>query len=390
MEYYLDNAATTRPLKEVCDLVTKVMYEDYGNPSSLHIKGFEAEKYLRQASERISKILKCQENEIVFTSGGTESNNMALIGSALANKRSGKHIITTIFEHASIKKPLLYLEGLGFEITRLKVDSNGHISLEELEKTIREDTILVTTMFVNNEIGSILDIEGISKIIKKKNDERKNSKILFHVDAIQAFGKMKINPSKLGIDLMSVSGHKIHGPKGSGFLYVKTGSKIHAYIHGGGQQKDMRSGTENVPAIAGLGLACLKQYENIDEDLERIYDLKKYFKDRLTKIEGVSVNACKNVEETAPHIISVSIKSIRSEVMLHSLEDKKIYVSSGSACSSNHAAAETTLEAIGLDKDLLDNTIRFSLSRFTTKEEVDFAVDELEKLIPVLSKFVRR
>ena len=272
MECYLDNAATTRPFSEVCDLVTRVMYEDFGNPSSLHMKGVIAERYVRQAREQIAKTLKCAAKNIVFTSGGTESNNMALIGSALANARAGKHIITTCFEHAAVYEPLLYLEKMGYEVTYLPVDSMGHVSEETLENALRKDTILVSTMLVNNEVGAILDVEKFSKIVKAFNKD-----IIFHVDAIQAYGKMNIYPKRMGIDLLSVSGHKIHGPKGTGFLYVGDKVKIHPYIHGGGQQQGMRSGTENVPGIAGLSLAAEKMYANLEENRKHLYELKQYF-----------------------------------------------------------------------------------------------------------------
>ena len=234
MEAYLDNAATTKAFPEVAELVTKVMCEDYGNPSSLHGKGVEAEKYIREAADVIAATLKCKRKNIIFTSGGTESNNQALIGTALANKRRGKHIITTCFEHAAVYEPCLYLEQqFGFEVTYLPVDSMGHISLEDLKAALRPDTILVSTMMVNNEIGSVLDIEGIGKTIKEYDPA-----ILYHVDAIQAYGKRKIAPAKLKIDLLSVSGHKIHGPKGTGFLYVADGVKMHPIIHGAASRTD--------------------------------------------------------------------------------------------------------------------------------------------------------
>ncbi len=385
---YLDNAATTRTFPEVGELVTQVMCEDFGNPSSLHLKGVEAERYIREAGDRIADTLKCNRKNIVFTSGGTESNNMAIIGAAMANRRRGKHIITTCFEHAAVYQPCLYLEELfEYEVTYLPVDAMGHVDPEALREALREDTVLVSIMMVNNEIGSILDVEQIGKIIKEQD---KN--ILFHVDAIQAYGKMKINPKKLGIDLMSASGHKIHGPKGTGFLYMADGVKVLPFIHGGGQQQGKRSGTENVPGIAGLGLAAAMMYKNHEEKREMLYKCKKHLMERLSEIEGVHVNACdpEAVEDTAPHVVSVSMDGIRSEVLLHALEDKGIYVSSGSACSSNHPGISSTLQAIGVPKELLDSTIRFSFSVETTIEQIDYAVEALKELLPMLRRYVRR
>lgn len=387
MECYLDNAATTRALPEVCELVTKVMYEDYGNPSSLHQKGLEGEHYVRQAGERIARTLKCTPKNIIFTSGGTESNNMALIGTALANKRQGKHIITTCFEHASVHEPLIYLESLGYEVTYLPVNEQGHVLPETLEEALREDTILVSVMLVNNEVGAILPVEELSKIVKNYNPA-----IIFHVDAIQAYGKMKIQPKKMGIDLMSVSGHKIHGPKGTGFLYHGDKVKMHPYIHGGGQQSGMRSGTENVPGIAGLGLAAEKMDQTLEERREHLYDIKRHFLSRISEVEGSTVNACEppELQETAPHVVSASFAGVRSEVLLHALEEEKIYVSSGSACSSNHPGISGTLKAIGVPKELLDSTLRFSFSAFTTTEQIDQTIDCLKKLVPMLARYTRR
>ncbi len=386
MECYLDNAATTRALPEVCELVSKVMYEEYGNPSSLHNKGLEGENLVKEAARRIAKTLKCEPKNIVFTSGGTESNNMALIGTALANKRSGMHIITTCFEHASVHEPLIYLEKLGFEVTYLPVNRQGHIEIEVLKKSLRPDTILVSVMLVNNEIGSVLDVAEISRIIKEYN-----ARIVFHVDAIQAYGKMKIQPKKMGIDLMSVSGHKIHGPKGTGFLYHADKVKMHAYMHGGGQQGGMRSGTENVPGIAGLGLAAEKMDGTLAERREHLYEIKNNFIEQIKEIEGTMVNACEppDLSATAPHIVSVSFDGVRSEVLLHALEDKGIYVSSGSACSSNHPGISGTLKAIGVPEDRLDSTLRFSFSRFTTGEEIDYTIGCLKELVPVLARYRR-
>lgn len=386
MECYLDNAATTRAKKEVCELVTSVMYEHYGNPSSLHGKGFEAEKIVKKASEQIAKTLKCTEKNIIFTSGGTESNNMALITTALANQRRGKHIITTCFEHASVHQPLIYLEKMGFEVTYLPVDHDGHVSMDVLKEALREDTILVSLMMVNNEVGSVLDVAEASRCVKEFSQE-----IVFHVDAIQAYGKIKILPKKMGIDLMSVSGHKIHGPKGTGFLYQGDKVKMHPLILGGGQQRGMRSGTENVPGIAGLGLAAQWMNENLEQHRSYLFELKRYFIERLGEIPQATVNACdlSCLENTAPHVLSVSFEGVRSEVLLHALEEKEVYVSSGSACSSNHPGISGTLKAIGVDHKLLDSTIRFSFCPDTTKEQIDYAMECLQALVPMLARYRR-
>lgn len=384
MEAYLDNSATTRCSDKAAELMMKLLLEDYGNPSSLHMKGVIAEKYINEAKKQIAKTLKAQEKEIVFTSGGTESNNLAIIGSAMANRRAGMHVITSSIEHASVSNPMAYLEEQGFEVTYLPVDSKGVISMEALKNAIREDTILVSLMQVNNEIGVIQPIEEAGKIIKAANPD-----IIFHVDAIQAYGKMRIAPKKLNIDLLSVSGHKIHGPKGSGFLYIKDKTKIRPVIFGGGQQKGMRSGTENVPAIAGLGLAAEEIYTDFEEKIDRMYALREYFIEQVTQIKGVSVNG-QSQRASAPHVVSVSICGVRAEVMLHTLEDRDIYVSAGSACSSNKPSVSHTLKSIGLAPELLDSTIRFSFSVHTTKEELDYALEVMREVIPMLQKYTRK
>lgn len=386
MEAYLDNAATTRPSRRVVQIMEKTFNEDYGNPSSKHNKGFDAEKYLRRSSEIIADSLHVKPKEIVFTSGGTESNNMALIGAALAHKRAGNHIIASGFEHASVYNPLLSLEDFGFEISFAPVDSDGHIIIDELVRLIRPETILVSIMYVNNEIGSVQDIAAISKAVKEKKKD-----IIFHADAIQAYGKYKINPKKEGIDLLSVSGHKIHGPKGSGFLYIDEKVKVRPIIFGGGQQKDRRSGTENVPAIAGIGEAAAEYYENHSAKIEAMYELKSYFAERVSEVPGAHINALSgDVHKTAPHIISVSFDKVKAEVLLHALEEKGVYVSSGSACSSNHPGISSTLKAIGVKKELLDSTLRFSFCLSTTREEIDYAIECLKELVPMYSRFTRQ
>ena len=387
MEAYLDNAATTRVSDAVMEKMNQVFLSDFGNPSSMHKKGMDAEQYIKEAKRVIADTLKCEPSELVFTSGGTESNNMALIGTALANKRAGNHIITTRIEHASVYEPLLFLEELGFKVTFAPVDEAGRVKIDELAEAVTEETILVSVMYVNNEIGCVEPIAEIAKRIKEKNP-----KVLFHVDAIQAYGKMKIQPAKEGIDLLSVSGHKIHGPKGSGFLYIKNKTKIKPILHGGGQEKGMRSGTENVPAIAGLGQAAKDMYANLEVNRKHLFALKERLAERLSKIEGVTLNGIpeEGILATAPHVLSVSFAGIRSEVLLHALEERGVYVSSGSACSSNHPDISGTLVAIGVKKELLDATLRFSFSVTTTVEEVDHAAECVEALLPQLRRFFRK
>lgn len=384
MEAYFDNSATTRVTDSVKDIVVKTMTEDYGNPSSMHMVGVEAEKYIKTAKENIAKILKVDQKEIYFTSGGTEGNNLAIVGVVEANKRSGNKIITTEVEHASVASPMKYLEKEGYNVVYLPVDRYGVVDMESLKKEMSEDTILVSVMHVNNEVGAIEPIGEIGKYIKTINP-----KVVYHVDAIQAFGKMEIRPKKESIDILTVSGHKIHGPKGSGFIYIKKNTKINPIISGGGQQDGIRSGTENVPGIAGIGQAAKDCYDNLEQNVQRMTELKDYLIDRLSEIEGVTINSRKG-SEGAPHIVSASFRGVRSEVLLHALEDKGIYVSAGSACSSNRPSISRTLKAMDIDKDLLGSTIRFSFSEFNSKEEIDYCMEQLNQLLPVLRKYVRR
>ena len=381
MEAYFDNSATTKVLDCVKDAVVDAMCVNYGNAAAKHRKGVEAENLIREAKKAIADTLKVQEKEILFTSGGTESNNTALIGTALANRRAGKHLITTGVEHPSIYNTMSFLEEMGFEVTYRPVDHLGHISLEDLENDIREDTILVSVMYVNNEVGAVEPIEAISQCIKKKNP-----KTLFHVDAIQAYGKYKIRPKKQGIDLLSVSGHKIHAPKGVGFLYIRDGVKIRPILFGGGQQKGMRSGTENVPGCVGLGVAAREAYKDFDARIEKLYTLRERLIAGLKPLGGVTINGSED-RTNAPQIVSASFEGVRSEVLLHALEDKGVYVSSGSACSSNHPGISGTLKGIGVKKELLDSTIRFSLGDLNTEEEVDYAISVLGELLPVLRRY---
>ena len=383
MEAYFDNSATTRVLDPVVAAIEEMMTVNYGNPSSRHILGVRAENAVKQAAAEVAKTLKVKDKEILFTSGGTESNNLALIGTALANKRAGRHIITTNIEHASIYNPMEFLEEMGFEVTYLTVDEKGHISLEELKNAIRPDTILVSVMYVNNEVGAVEPVEEIGKLVHSAGEH-----IVFHVDAIQAYGKFQIRPKKQGIDLLSVSGHKLHGPKGVGFLYIDEHVKIRPIIYGGGQQRGMRSGTENVPGIVGMGVAAREAYDHFEEKVAHLYQLKDHMLERLSEIEGAYTNSYPG-KESAPQVVSVSFSGVRSEVLLHALEDKGIYVSSGSACSSNHPAVSGTLKGIGVKRELLDSTLRFSFGRFNTLEEVDYCIETLKELLPVLRRYQR-
>ncbi len=387
MEVYLDNSATTRVFPSVAELMTKIMCEDYGNPSSLHKKGVEAEQYLREARETLARIMKVSEKEILFTSGGTESDNMALRGCVRANSRRGNHIITTQVEHPAILNTAAYLESEGYRVTYLPVDESGRIRLEDLHRAMTPETILVSIMHTNNEVGARQPIEEAGSLIKQMNPQT-----LFHVDAVQGFGKAKIYPKKLHVDLMSVSSHKIHGPKGVGFLYIGDKVKIQPILFGGGQQQNLRSGTDNVPGIAGMAKAAQMMYENLDEDIARLYRLKKLFIEEMSKIDGTQVNGLVNdgIEGTAPHIVSVSIEGVRSEVLLHALEDKGIFVSAGSACSAHKPQPSATLKAMGLNKELLGSTLRFSFSVFTTEEEILYTLQQMYVMIPMLRRYIRR
>ncbi|MCM1567867.1 MAG: cysteine desulfurase [Roseburia sp.] len=389
MEVYLDNSATTRTFSAVAELMKKIMCEEYGNPSSLHTKGMEAERQLRHAKETLARLLKVDETELFFTSGGTESDNLAIRGAAAANQRRGRHLITTQIEHPAVMQTMRHLEDMNYRVTYLPVDAFGRIRLEDLQRAVSKDTILVSIMHTNNEVGSVQPIAEAGALLKRINPD-----ILFHVDAVQGFGKCRILPKRMNIDMLSVSGHKIHGPKGVGFLYANERVKFQPILFGGGQQGNLRSGTENVPGIAGIARAADLMYQHLDEDLERLYDYKKYFIEGVSRLDGIQVNGLLPGEPegggTAPHIISVSFRGVRSEVLLHALEEKGIYVSAGSACSARKPQPSATLKAMGVDRTLLESTIRFSLSIFTTKEEIDYTLEVLYDTIPMLRRYTRR
>ena len=383
-EVYLDNSATTKAYECVGEIVKKVMCEDYGNPSSMHAKGVAAEQYIKEAKETFAKLMKVKDKEIFFTSGGTESDNLALRGAAHANQRAGKHLITSAIEHPAIINTMRHLEEEGFRVTYLPVDRYGRISLTALKEALCEETILVSVMYVNNEVGSVQPIQEAASIVKAYN---KN--ILFHVDAVQGFGKYRIYPGKLKVDLCSVSGHKIHGPKGTGVLYIGENVKIKPIVYGGEQQKNVRSGTENVPGIAGLSLAAKTIYQDLDVKVAKMRSLKKHFIEGVSGIEDTTIHGLYD-ETSAPHIISVGFAGIRSEVLLHALEEKGIYVSSGSACASNHPQVSGVLRGIGARQEFLDATLRFSMSEFTTLQEIDYTLDTLYNIVPRLRKYTRR
>lgn len=384
MEAYFDNSATTRCFEEVKDIVVKTMMEDFGNPSAMHQKGVDAEGYVKESARTLAQILKVTEKEILFTSGGTESNNLALIGGALANKRSGNHIITTAVEHAAVSQPVAFLQEQGFEVTILPVDGHGVVKLDALEKALRPDTILVSTMMVNNETGAVMPVEKIGAMIQEKCP-----KVLYHVDAIQAFGKYRIYPKKWNIHLLSVSSHKIHGPKGVGFLYINSKAKVQPLILGGGQQNGMRSGTDNVPGIAGLAKSAEIVYRHFDEQTAQMRACKRRLIEGLRELDDVVIHGMPE-EEGAPQIVNASFLNVRSEVLLHTLEDRQIYVSAGSACSSHKRAGSPTLTAIGASKAEMESAVRFSFSEFTTLEQIDYTLDTLREVLPMLRRFTRK
>ncbi len=377
MELYLDNSATTRPYDQVAEKVASVMTEQYGNPSSLHRLGIRAEKEIKTAKETISATLKAAPGEIYFTSGGTESNNLAILGTCGVSR--GRHIISTPLEHPATMNTLARLKEDGWQVDFIPVDRDGVISLPAFEDMIRPDTVLVTAMLVNNEIGSVQPIEKMAKIVKKKNPNTK-----LHVDAVQGYCKVPCDVRELGADLLSISGHKIHGPKGIGVLYIKKGTRLKPILLGGGQQDNLRPGTENVPAIAGLGVAASLCHGNMKDAVPRMDTLRKRLMNGICgKLDNIKVNT---PEVCAPHILNLSFGNVRSEVVLHSLENEEIYVSSGSACSSHKKEPSYVLTAIGTDRAMIDGSIRFSLSEFTTEEEIDKTIQAVTALIPRLRK----
>lgn len=385
MNVYLDNAATTRALDEVANKMKTVLTEQYGNPSSKHYKGIEAENIITSAKTIIATKLKVDKKELIFTSGGTEANNIALLGTARAYIRRGKHIIISSYEHPSVSKTAEQLKEEGFEVTKIPLIKEGIIDVDALKNAIRNDTILVSIMHVNNELGSIAPIEIIGPIIKKINPNT-----LFHVDAVQSFGKLTILPKKWMIDLLSISGHKIHAAKGVGALYIGSKIKIKPIVYGGAHQMGLRSGTENTPGIAGLGVATEYMYNHLNEHYDYLYNIKTQLRDGiLNNIENAYVNGPTG-EYAANHILNIRFDDIKGEVLLHALESKGIYISTGSACSSNKPEPSETLLALGYTQKEIDGSVRFSFSMYNTTEEIDYCIEQLKEIVPTLRKFVRK
>ena len=378
MEAYFDNSATTRCFDEVKDIVCKTMTEDFGNPSAMHKKGMEAENYVRRSAQTLAKLLKVNEKEILFTSGGTESDNLAIIGGVEANKRMGNHIITTAVEHAAVAQPFAYLKEQGYEVTTLPVDHQGVVKLDALETALRPDTILVSVMYVNNEVGAVMPVEEIGKLVHEKSP-----KALFHVDAIQAFGKYRIYPKKLGIDLLSVSSHKIHGPKGVGAVYIRQGVRVPALIVGGGQEKGLRAGTENTAGIIGMGLAAAYAKENMEANAEKTRALRdKLIEGILAKIPEVRLNG--HPTDRLPNNVNVSIRYIEGEGLLLLLDHMGIAASSGSACTSGSLDPSHVLLAIGLPHEIAHGSLRLTLSEENSSADVDYVLEQLPLIVEKL------
>ena len=381
---YFDNAATTRAADEVAEKVKHMLLENFGNPSSQSMMGVNAEKEMNEARKIMAQSINTLPEEIYFTSGGTEDDNWAIFGTAEGYIRSGKHMITTSIEHPAVLMPMRHLEEKGWDITILDVDESGYIDIEKLKAAVREDTVLVSTILINNETGTIQNAAEISKAVKSVNPNT-----LYHVDAVQAFGKYPIDVKKMGIDMLSMSGHKIHGPKGVGFFYMKKGLKVKPIIYGGGHERGKRSGTENTPSIVGLGEAVRLACSNMDEHLENVMKVKRTLAEGiLSEIPKTHING-PSLEEGSPYVLNVSFNGLRSEVLLHSLEEKEINVSAGSACNSKKKGASTVLSALGLSDVRVEGAIRFSFCRYNTVEEALFCLEVLKEKTAFLRKYMR-
>lgn len=366
MEIYLDNSATTKVCPEAVNEMVETLTHSWGNPSSLHKKGVEASRVLENARARIARVFSCSPDEVYFTSSGTTANNTAIFGAVYANRRRGNRIVTTSLEHPSVNEAMKRLEEQGFEVIRLRPDKFGRFSLNDLYSVINKNTILVSIMMVNNELGTINPVQNIKTAVM-----RAGAPALIHVDAVQAFGKIHVKPSKIGADLISVSSHKIHGPKGAGALYIKKGVRINPYVVGGGQENGVFSGTEAMPNIAGFG-AAVAELGDIDASFEKVRGVRDRFIEKVTRIPGVYINS---PSDSLPYIINMSVTGLPSQTIVNSLSERGIYISAGSACKRGHDSE--VLKAIGLPSDRTHSAIRISMSRFTTDEEMNETVDAI-------------
>ncbi|HYE83621.1 MAG TPA: cysteine desulfurase family protein [Clostridia bacterium] len=379
-QVYFDNSATTKPHKQVIDEVALCMEKYFANPSSAHGLGLEAEKKANSARAKIGRLIGALPKEIIFTSGGSEANNTAILGTVA----KGDHIISSKIEHPSVIRVLESLRTNGCEVTYLEVDGRGLIKLDQLEASIKDNTRLVTIMHVNNEIGAIQPLADIVRLVSAGS-----KKARIHVDAVQSAGKLELDVKQLGVDMLSVSAHKIHGPKGIGALYIKGGLKLRPLIYGGGQEYGIRSGTENLPGIAGFGTAADMAMEDGQKKADRINSIKKHFAERLAEIDAAKINSPLD-DVHIDNILNVSFGGIRGEVLLHALEDYKIYVSTGSACSSKQAGhSNYVLPALGLAECDMEGAIRFSFSYVNTLDEVDYTIEALKKILPFLRRLKR-
>ncbi len=380
---YFDNAATTRAMPEAVEKMAHMLCEEYGNPASVSSMGLAVEKEIKKAAESIARGIHCNPDEVFFTSGGTEGDKWAIYGTAEGYKRQGRHFITTQIEHPAVKNPMKKLEEDGAEVTWLSVDRQGHISLAELEAAIRPDTVLVSVILVNNETGTVQDAAAIGKLIKEKNPQT-----LFHLDAVQAFGKYPIDVEKMKADLLTMSGHKIHGPKGTGMLFMRKGLKVKPLMLGGGQQRGQRPGTENGPGAAALGVAADAAFSSQKESIEAVREVKKILLDGILAMPDTQLNG-DGLDAASPYVLNVTFKGLRSEVLLHALESKGIVVSAGSACDSKKKVGSPVLTAMGLPFAEIEGAVRFSFCRHNTAEEARECLKVLEELVPFLRKYNR-
>ncbi|NLP00045.1 MAG: cysteine desulfurase [Clostridiaceae bacterium] len=375
---YFDNSATTQPYKEVVELIARLMYEEFGNSSSLHSLGLRAERILEDNRDKLAATIKAKPEELIFTSGGTESVNMALRGTAEILKRSGNHILSSPVEHSAALESLKELERLGYEVEYLEVDEFAGIILDDLKTKLRKDTILVNIMAVNNELGTIEPVNEAAQIIKANS-----KKTIFHVDAVQAYGKIPVNTRNLNADLISFSSHKIHGPKGVGMLYMRKGTRLHPLMMGGGHERKLRSGTVNVPGIAGFGLAASIKTERMKEDQEKSGRIRNLLIKELMKSLSSKIRI-NSPEDGVENILNISFKGIKSETLLHFLEMREIYVSSGSACNSKKNAISHVLKAVKIPQQWAEGAIRFSFGSFNTEKEAVIVADAIQDIIKIM------